>query len=186
VTDQDPDARLDTVARLPDIAEFAEQGREPFRLWTAHGLNCALYVGFASLCGYVQLSDGHRWRTLDLSELDEHVSVHGGVTYAEDGWVGFDTGHAMDWWDRDNLAALGIGLPIDEAYDAAAARDPASRAALAAIRGARRGPESSRWTVDRITAETETLARQLAARTRAERDGVQPGLTGMLRRLLGG
>lgn len=63
--------------------------------------------------GYVKLSRGHPWWMMPCDYLNEFVSVHGGLTYAEKGpprhvpdfgyqwWIGFDCGHCWDAPDRE-------------------------------------------------------------------------------------
>lgn len=46
--------------------------------------------------GYVQIPEGHPWRGLDYDDID--VRVHGGLTYADNGWIGFDCLHRGDYW----------------------------------------------------------------------------------------
>lgn len=85
------------------------------------GLPCLIVRSGMSgaLCGYVGVSSSHPFFERDYSEIDSHVNVHGGLTYAnfcqpgepehgichvvddgEDGhvwWLGFDCGHAFDY-----------------------------------------------------------------------------------------
>lgn len=55
-------------------------------------------------CGYVKLPKGHPWHGKGYFELNNYVSVHGGLTFAEklkgdilgDGfWIGFDCAHLI-------------------------------------------------------------------------------------------
>lgn len=46
--------------------------------------------------GYVRVPDGHPWFGLDYDDID--VEVHGGLTFARAGWIGFDTLHSGDVW----------------------------------------------------------------------------------------
>ncbi len=46
--------------------------------------------------GYARVPDDHPWHGLDYDEID--VAVNGGLTYARDDWIGFDTMHAFDYW----------------------------------------------------------------------------------------
>ena len=59
----------------------------------------------AHRCGYVDVPAGHPAHGMGFRSLDDALSVHGGVTYAEevDGcWrVGFDCGHISDAPDMD-------------------------------------------------------------------------------------
>jgi hypothetical protein len=53
-------------------------------------------------CGYVNVPRNHPWHGLDYDEVDDKISVHGGITFANpwlaegDWWFGFDCGHAWD------------------------------------------------------------------------------------------
>jgi hypothetical protein len=85
----------------------------------ATGLPCLLKRNmFGSLCGYVGVSEGHPWFGVHRNDIDDEISVHGGLTYSdfcEEGdeahtichvtepgepdrlwWLGFDCGHAWD------------------------------------------------------------------------------------------
>lgn len=43
-------------------------------------------------CGYVRTTVPHD----QYQQLEDHVSVHGSVSYRDEHWVGFDTHHALD------------------------------------------------------------------------------------------
>lgn len=134
--------------------------------WVAHGLDCAIAPGYASLNGYVRLPPGHVGLVLAEAvaatrsglpgyDVLDDVVVHGGLTYGPDdcGWVGFDTAHAWDWWAPDDLT----GLIDDKAL--ALAMDMRTLAG-----------DHPRWTRERLRAEVERLAAQLAqARERVAR-----------------
>jgi len=77
----------------------------------ATGFQCAiirvLQSGLGHLCGYVQIPEDHPAFRLDYSdELLEHISVHGGITWASGllpsdaapngWWLGFDCAHSGD------------------------------------------------------------------------------------------
>ncbi|MGW8936016.1 hypothetical protein [Gordonia terrae] len=51
---------------------------------------------YGAVNGYVKVPDGHPWYGLDYEMID--VEVHGGLTFARDGWIGFDTLHLGDVW----------------------------------------------------------------------------------------
>lgn len=57
---------------------------------------------YGAVNGYVRLPDGHPWRELNDIQFDDQpdVDVNGGITYGVDdeGWIGFDTPHAGDYW----------------------------------------------------------------------------------------
>lgn len=49
--------------------------------------------------GYAYLPEGHPWRDLKDWELAGWTTEE--ITYAEHGWIGFDTLHAFDYWPSD-------------------------------------------------------------------------------------
>lgn len=61
------------------------------------GLNWAIGQGHLGLNGYVQIPEDHPWH--ELMEVDLEVTVHGGLTFVHDGWIGFDTAHYGDVWE---------------------------------------------------------------------------------------
>lgn len=79
---------------------------ETERNWQAHGydLKAVRHPSMGHWCGYVALPNGHRLFGKGYDDID--VSVHGGLTYAEDRaprmevdgkwWVGFDCAHSGD------------------------------------------------------------------------------------------
>lgn len=52
--------------------------------------------------GYVALSPGHPFHGMPYEEIDAHVSVHGGLTFSDNGssclWPEFDSMTLHDWW----------------------------------------------------------------------------------------
>lgn len=100
--------------------------------WVAHGVLCALawHPRRRSLNGYVHAPNA---APIDWGAV---VDVHGGISWARDGWIGFDTAHFGDWWPEwpstDPLAAL------------ERRRD---------------------WTLELVIAETEALAAQVKAKS---------------------
>lgn len=56
-----------------------------------------------SMVGYARLPDRHPWRGLDYDEIAEvagdDLDVHGGLTYGDGEWIGFDTAHLGDRWE---------------------------------------------------------------------------------------
>lgn len=114
--------------------------------WTAYGLLCRIKPGFGALNGYVQIP-----RQLFSEETAQRVlAVHYGITYGpdDDGWVGFDTVHAGDYWAPDDL----IGLVSDEHLKFANDFREIWKDA----------EHSRRWTKDLLKQETERLAQQVA------------------------
>lgn len=69
-----------------------------------------LFMPGAYRCGYVGVPYSHKLAKKDIDKL-EHLSCHGGVTYAESHlhncddedtwWIGFDCGHCFDGYDVD-------------------------------------------------------------------------------------
>lgn len=59
-----------------------------------HWATCRARLGAVN--GYVHIPKGHPWDGLDYDDID--VDVHGGLTYARNGWIGFDTLHSGDYW----------------------------------------------------------------------------------------
>lgn len=85
-----------------------------------------------SVNGYVMLPPGHPW--LDEAISDKEVDIHGGLTYHEDGWIGFDTSHAGDYWEGSSWS-VPLGLA-----------------------------ERTTWTLELVVRETKRLADQVATR----------------------
>lgn len=85
----------------------------------------------------------------DHYSLDNYLSVHGGVTYYNHPWVGFDTGHAWDIWPEE--------------YD---------EHALCALYRERPPTYARHWTVDMVRGEARNLARQLANIPNSQRAGI--------------
>lgn len=52
-------------------------------------------------CGYCLLPKKHPWRNLLFHEIP--TDVHWGLTFSEDGWIGFDCGHLGDLCPRIQL-----------------------------------------------------------------------------------
>lgn len=46
--------------------------------------------------GYVKIPEDHPWHGKDYDDID--VEVHGGLTFASYGWIGFDCLHCGDYW----------------------------------------------------------------------------------------
>lgn len=93
--------------------------------------------------GYVQIPPDHPLRSLAdefhemqaMIDLDQVLSVHGGITYCNDslGWFGFDTAHLGDIWP--GVSDMDLDYP---------------------------GIPQRIWTIDAVEAETRRLARQVA------------------------
>jgi hypothetical protein len=79
---------------------------------------------YGAVNGYVRVPEGHPWGGLDVDDID--VEVHGGLTYAREGWIGFDTLHGWDfwpgcptYWQHDGAKQWTPELVADEARDLA-------------------------------------------------------------------
>lgn len=51
---------------------------------------------YGAVNGYAHIPVGHPWHGLDYDEID--VRVHGGLTFGDGEWIGFDTLHYGDYW----------------------------------------------------------------------------------------
>lgn len=166
------------------------------KLWLAHDIRCAIYWGGMSFNGYCQLPMSHPDRIIAEAYNDfEHndpdrrdrrswtlrpesnvgydilqdIEIHGGLTYGPDdeGWLGFDTGHAGDDWSDEEIRRW---------------LEPANREAFLsfreiqlligpdmyppgrAVRSRPRAPYDIDWTMDRLEQETDHLAAQIDQR----------------------
>ena len=92
--------------------------------------------------GYVKLPKNHPFYNEDYYDINSSgaISVHGGLTYSEDGWIGFDTMHAYDYWSPEELLSVG-GTTYPREYFS---------------------DKRDIWTIERLTKETKSLARQVA------------------------
>lgn len=97
------------------------------------------------LNGYVYIPEGNPLRGLDYTEI-EGIEIHGGLTFSEDDWIGFDTVHYGDIWSDEELEKVG-GANITTATHWPTIG----------------GKEVVQWTVDKLEEETKYLARQVAA-----------------------
>lgn len=81
---------------------------------THRGFEYAILVhpfGFKN--GYLKIPQGHSWYGKHYDELNEYISVHGGLTFSghlddshilgEGYWVGFDCAHCFDLFDPDEM-----------------------------------------------------------------------------------
>lgn len=130
----------------------------PLKVWTAHGVVCALGEGYNAINGYVCLPPNHSWRTADLQGWNEdspEVSVHGGITFGPHvtGWIGFDTSHAWDRWSEEELVKAGASDEmLERSLQYRRITEDTSR---------RPDPWDIDWTADKLVAEVEDLARQV-------------------------
>lgn len=85
----------------------------------AEGIVWVVARGPIGLNGYVRVPDcGHPWSKAFPEgdwALDEHLNVHGGVTFSEKQWIGFDTAHAGDIWSEE-YDTHGITRGYDSLY----------------------------------------------------------------------
>ena len=130
---------------LESIVEWPPPGG-PFEQWIAHELDClVLRAPLGNLNGYVKVPPNHPDAARPYHDLENHVDVHGGLTFGcrvKDGrWFGFDTAHAGDAVPQLTSMRDIYGLP----------------------QGFLRLQEHT-WTLADVKAETEHLAEQLAKR----------------------
>jgi len=92
--------------------------------------------------GYVQLPSNHPFYSTSYEDIP--VDVHGGLTYSENGVVGFDTGHFYDRWSEEEISRFG-GKYNDELYINTDTKT-----------------SSVSWTMEALIDETKHLAVQLA------------------------
>lgn len=92
---------------------------------------------WGAINGYVRVPDDHPWHGLDYDDERVNVTVNGGLTFANDDWMGFDTLHAGDLWpDGDGSHFCPPG-----------------------------SCDCTVWTPELVAQETRSLARQVAEAT---------------------
>ena len=81
---------------MNELPDGAWSGEPDFLEFRAFGFECHAkrHDSMGHLCGYIQVDADHPWHALTYDEVD--VCVHGGLTFSEDGWFGFDCAHAGD------------------------------------------------------------------------------------------
>jgi hypothetical protein len=101
---------------------------EPDELYWPYGdAACAIRRNSmgGSLNGYVAVSASHPWYEHEYEEIENHICVHGGLTFAGHlrnmpetlWWFGFDTAHAGDYLPAPRLAGIvRIGVYRDINY----------------------------------------------------------------------
>jgi hypothetical protein len=154
-----------------------DDDREPLYTGEHDGIPWMIYGAPSNqaLNGYARIPDGYTINT-------DHLEVHGGITYGytndhDDpdswaeygtGWVGFDTSHFGDVWDKDELTlAVGhLAVKRGEAAHAAFASTYLS-ALLEALAPATDDHTGTTWTIERLMAECEKLAGQIAEYVKA-------------------
>jgi hypothetical protein len=127
--------------------------------WEAFGLKCAAVVAREHMhrCGYVRVPPKHSTHGKHYDDVD--VEIHGGLTFSEiesceheDGigyWFGFDCAHCFDAMYEPGHEPDFIKKLDDE---------------WRAKHGTYSRDTDHYWTLDEVVAETERLAKQLAAR----------------------
>lgn len=117
------------------------------------GIDCFLAKGVCNANGYVVMPErvARRVDGLDL-ELGP-FEAHGGITYhsGQTRQIGFDTGHAGDWWTPGDM--IRYSYAPDDAC--AVAQSPYHVPPPRFMR--------IDWTLDRVRVETRALAEQVAA-----------------------
>lgn len=136
--------------------------RNAIERWNHGGIECAICPSpQGGLNGYVQIpaearrpnpppSPEHGWLSADV--LTATIHCHGGITYGpdEDGWLGFDTGHAGDLWPEH------IVEEFKDPYIF-----PPGMPDLYSIQREHRQPWTMDWTLPRLRRETEALATEV-------------------------
>lgn len=111
--------------------------RDARRRWSHAGLDCAMVdSNIGFVNGYVRLPEGHVARSATYDQINRTVSIHGGLTYGVD----------ADGW---------VGFDTGHGGDYWPGMDPKYFY----------GPAERTWDMERLTAEVESLASQLAAMT---------------------
>lgn len=121
---------------LPATSEGVEDGIQWKTILTLNG---------SVINGYVLLPDGHPLRELDYWDMD--ISAHGGLTFFEDGWIGFDTAHAGDIWTAEELQKHGGNEPLSVPT--------------------RSNDSLDNWTLERVEKEVKDIIRQVKEYTNA-------------------
>jgi hypothetical protein len=103
------------------------------------------YPGISLGDAYDKLVESGEYVERESRSLDDFLDVHGGVTYYQHPWVGFDTAHSGDVWtgteyDRHQWSDLNDGLSW-----------------------------SRTWTPELVAEEAKNLARQIAEIGRLEK-----------------
>lgn len=119
--------------------------------WEIYGIQCRIVWGAGPwACGYCQLPEEYEGQQLEtFNDVNDafDVNVHGDLTYGpdEDGWIGFDTAHAYDFWPDEEL----------EGHNYSNAYVPLRNLIKA-------DPNRRTWTREAMRAEVNDLAAQLA------------------------
>lgn len=89
--------------------------------------------------GYVQLPTNHPYYSRDYDNIP--AQAPGGLTFSNNGVVGFDTGHAFDVWTNEELQKYGGKTAFTHTES----------------------EHNIYWTLDMVIEETKQLANQLAS-----------------------
>lgn len=107
----------------PDLLEFRVFGFE---------CHAKRHDSMGHLCGYIQVDADHPWYGKDYNNVN--ADVHGGLTFSDKGWFGFDCAHAgdlvprmQDLVDTDDTYK-GMGYVVGELINLARQAKEAERA----------------------------------------------------------
>ena len=109
----------------PDLLEFKVFGFE---------CHAKRHDSMGHLCGYIQVDADHPWYGKDYDNVN--ADVHGGLTFSDKGWFGFDCAHVGDLVPRMNHLAnddsgdvyRGMGYVVGELINLAKQAKEAERA----------------------------------------------------------
>lgn len=113
------------------------------------GIECVVMRGAFSINGYAKVPRDHHYDRLHYHDIEDDISVHGGLTFSQvtiDGtWFGFDTCHHGDWIDWTTGIADSYLESVPEEFRHLFLPKPGRI-----------------WTVDDVARETKRLAAQLS------------------------
>lgn len=106
-------------------------------------------------------------------DILQDIAVHGGLTYwDQDGWIGFDTGHAWDDWPDEELERF-LNTPENQPswrklnyYWDLLGRDSWPSGRMGRQAGLERDSWDIDWTMGKLEREVEELAAQVYERLR--------------------
>jgi hypothetical protein len=106
--------------------------------WLYKGIKCVTAKSpFRNYNGYVKLPENHPWSGMGYFDIDVHV--HGGLTFSDGGWIGFDTGHAYDIWEGKDIIESSLPSRYTDVDS----------------------PYAIDWNMEMLVAEVENLAEQV-------------------------
>lgn len=98
----DPNYPLQLLSEVPQSEEFVYRGMRCEAHFNRRELGYLPGVVRGWYCGYVHVGDlpkDHPIFTAEDMQPDHYFEVHGGVTFLDEEWVGFDCSHYRDaWW----------------------------------------------------------------------------------------